>query len=595
MKLKILLVRIALTLVVMMTVSIWMGTSPGIEVQAESITQPTPIKDIFPDPNFAERIREGFGKASVDDVVSQTELNQIYNLDSPSRDIQSIEGIQYLNNLDRLNFGENNISDISQLSGVTSLTHIGLVGNNISNLSPLANLTNLESLGLDENNISDISSLAGLSKLSYLSLNDNNLDNLSDVSGLINLKELRAGGNSISDLTPLSNLINMVSLYLADNNISDLSSLAKLTKINYLNLYTNNISNISVVANFTNIWGLYLGDNNITDITVLTNLTGLGELHLADNDIGDISNLANLTNLTELQLDNTNISDLNPLSNLTNLEYLYLGNNRISDIKSLQPLSNLLFLDLDNNQISDISILPDSPPHIWYFKLQVRNQQIVNSPINFQMELVIPNNVFDDSGKVVSPATISDNGRYTSPDITWNLPDFKSEVSYTFNKEGNNITFSGTVKQPLIGEYNVIFDVDGVEKQDKAIVGTLLTEPTPPTKQGYTFTGWYDAKTNGNKWDFATDKMPAKDITLYAQFSKESSPDNGGGGSTPDTDGNINGKEKNPTNDNTKTIKIKSNKNSELPTTGDSGNNQPIFIGFILLALGVFGLRKAQL
>ncbi|MBA5844449.1 InlB B-repeat-containing protein, partial [Escherichia coli] len=47
----------------------------------------------------------------------------------------------------------------------------------------------------------------------------------------------------------------------------------------------------------------------------------------------------------------------------------------------------------------------------------------------------------------------------------------------------------------------------------------LLQEPIAPTKEGYTFTGWYDAKTGGTKWDFATDKMPAEDITLYAQFT----------------------------------------------------------------------------
>ncbi|WP_270997462.1 InlB B-repeat-containing protein, partial [Listeria seeligeri] len=41
-----------------------------------------------------------------------------------------------------------------------------------------------------------------------------------------------------------------------------------------------------------------------------------------------------------------------------------------------------------------------------------------------------------------------------------------------------------------------------------------------PTKEGYTFTGWYDAPTGGNPWDFTTGKMPANDLTLYAQFTK---------------------------------------------------------------------------
>ncbi|HHT6778953.1 TPA: InlB B-repeat-containing protein, partial [Listeria monocytogenes] len=38
-------------------------------------------------------------------------------------------------------------------------------------------------------------------------------------------------------------------------------------------------------------------------------------------------------------------------------------------------------------------------------------------------------------------------------------------------------------------------------------------------KQGYTFDGWYDAETGGNKWDFKTMKIPANDVTLYAHFT----------------------------------------------------------------------------
>ncbi|MBC1385760.1 InlB B-repeat-containing protein, partial [Listeria innocua] len=41
-----------------------------------------------------------------------------------------------------------------------------------------------------------------------------------------------------------------------------------------------------------------------------------------------------------------------------------------------------------------------------------------------------------------------------------------------------------------------------------------------PNKAGYAFTGWYDAKIGGNKWDFSTDTMPAGNVTLYARFNK---------------------------------------------------------------------------
>ncbi|PWR38983.1 InlB B-repeat-containing protein, partial [Listeria monocytogenes] len=48
---------------------------------------------------------------------------------------------------------------------------------------------------------------------------------------------------------------------------------------------------------------------------------------------------------------------------------------------------------------------------------------------------------------------------------------------------------------------------------------SVVNDPTTPTKQGYTFDGWYDAETGGNKWDFKTMKMPANDVDFFAHFT----------------------------------------------------------------------------
>ncbi|EHE1139547.1 InlB B-repeat-containing protein [Listeria monocytogenes] len=69
-------------------------------------------------------------------------------------------------------------------------------------------------------------------------------------------------------------------------------------------------------------------------------------------------------------------------------------------------------------------------------------------------------------------------------------------------------------------EYTVTFDVEGKQEQQAVLFEDLVTEPAVPNKAGYAFTGWYDAKIGGNKWDFSTDKMPAKEVTLYARFNK---------------------------------------------------------------------------
>ncbi|EAC2403477.1 LPXTG cell wall anchor domain-containing protein [Listeria monocytogenes] len=83
----------------------------------------------------------------------------------------------------------------------------------------------------------------------------------------------------------------------------------------------------------------------------------------------------------------------------------------------------------------------------------------------------------------------------------------------------NNITLYARYS---VKSYTATFDKEGTTTTQTANYDSLLTEPAVPTKDGYTFDGWYDAETGGNKWNFATNKMPAKDVTLYARFTVKS-------------------------------------------------------------------------
>lgn len=339
------LLRIMFVVTAILGISLWVNISQGLEVQAESIAEPTPINKIFTDPALADEVKAELGKTSVTDEVTQTELNQITRLEADYKGISSIEGIQYLTNLNML----------------------ALTENQITNLAPLAYLDNLESLYLGNNKISDVASLSGLTQLTFLQLSI----------------------NQIKDVTPL----------------------AKLTNLNYLDL--------------------------------------------RENQISDASPLGNMMELTTLKLD---------------------------------------------------------------------KQQITVAPVLYQSNLVAPDILKNVFGEVVPPTTISNNGTFASPNITWNLDSYTGEVSYDFNQTvtlgaKGKVAFAGTVVQPISEAYVTTFDINGTTTTENTAVNTLITEPAAPTEQGYTFDGWYDAKTGGNEWDFAADKMPAENMTLYAHFT----------------------------------------------------------------------------
>ncbi|PXE56283.1 internalin [Listeria monocytogenes] len=144
------------------------------------------------------------------------------------------------------------------------------------------------------------------------------------------------------------------------------------------------------------------------------------------------------------------------------------------------------------------------------------------------------------------------------------------------------------VEPPAPTISNVIFDVDGVQTTESHEVGELVSEPLTPTKEGYTFIGWYDEKTGGNKWDFTTDKMPGYNITLYAQFSKDTNKGEDGDGGKASVASSM---EVTPSGQ-SQSENSKNSSNIKLPATGDD-NATVLLVGLGLLMLGLF-IRLTQ-
>ena len=88
--------------------------------------------------------------------------------------------------------------------------------------------------------------------------------------------------------------------------------------------------------------------------------------------------------------------------------------------------------------------------------------------------------------------------------------------------------------------WRVAFDVQGGSYVAPRYVAKnkMVSEPAVPTRDGYTFLGWYTAE--GEKWDFAKDVVTA-DMTLYAKWTKNAVTPGGNGGSNGNAGGSGNG------------------------------------------------------
>ncbi|EDO0433333.1 LPXTG cell wall anchor domain-containing protein [Listeria monocytogenes] len=507
-----------------------LGIQGNNEVKAATLaTLPAPINQIFPDADLAEGIRAVLQKASVTDVVTQEELESITKLVVAGEKVASIQGIEYLTNLEYLNLNGNQITDISPLSNLVKLTNLYIGTNKITDISALQNLTNLRELYLNEDNISDISPLANLTKMYSLNLGANhNLSNLSPLSNMTGLNYLTVTESKVKDVTPIANLTDLYSLSLNYNQIEDISPLASLTSLHYFTAYVNQITDITPVANMTRLNSLKIGNNKITDLSPLANLSQLTWLEIGTNQISDINAVKDLTKLKMLNVGSNQISDISVLNNLSQLNSLFLNNNQLGneDMEVIGGLTNLTTLFLSQNHITDIRPLASLSK---MDSADFANQVIKKPARNFSKTLSVPNNITSIDGTLVTPKTISNNGTYDAPNVNWSSPSYLPEVRYTFKQDvavgSTTSSYTGIIIQPLNEpvDYNVTFNIDGNTSEVKTVTEEdLIPEPANPTKQGYTFDGWYDAETGGTKWDFTTGQMPANDLMLYAHFSVNS-------------------------------------------------------------------------
>ena len=101
---------------------------------------------------------------------------------------------------------------------------LDLSGRYIQSLDGIQHLENLTKLVIDDNEISDLTPLASLTKLRYLDVRDHNIDDISALS-MLDVRD-----NMISDLTPIRRLD------ISYNNMEDISALFALKKPETLNL-----------------------------------------------------------------------------------------------------------------------------------------------------------------------------------------------------------------------------------------------------------------------------------------------------------------------------------------------------------------------
>ncbi|EAC8394991.1 LPXTG cell wall anchor domain-containing protein [Listeria monocytogenes] len=491
----------------------------------------------------------------ITDISPLSNLVKLTNLYIGTNKITDISALQNLTNLRELYLNEDNISDISPLANLTKMYSLNLGANhNLSDLSPLSNMTGLNYLTVTESKVKDVTPIANLTDLYSLSLNYNQIEDISPLASLTSLHYFTAYVNQITDITPVANMTRLNSLKIGNNKITDLSPLANLSQLTWLEIGTNQISDINAVKDLTKLKMLNVGSNQISDISVLNNLSQLNSLFLNNNQLGneDMEVIGGLTNLTTLFLSQNHITDIRPLASLSKMDSADFANQVIKKparnfSKTLSVPNNITSIDgtlvtpktISNNGTYDApNVNWSSPSYLPEVRYTFKQDVAVGSTTSSYTGIIIQplnepvdyNVTFNIDGNTSEVKTVTEEDLIPEP-TNPTKQGYAFDGWYDAETGGTKWDFT-TGQMPAndlmlyahfsVNSYQVNFDIDGAVMNEAVVYDTLLNEPTAPTKQGYTFDGWYDAETGGNKWDFKTMKMPANDVTLYAHFTVSS-------------------------------------------------------------------------
>ncbi|MBR5428275.1 MAG: InlB B-repeat-containing protein, partial [Clostridia bacterium] len=155
--------------------------------------------------------------------------------------------------------------------------------------------------------------------------------------------------------------------------------------------------------------------------------------------------------------------------------------------------------------------------------------EIVAPPANYTVSFDV------DGGSEVAAQTVEDGKTAEKPedptkegyDFSGWFTDNTFAVGFDFALPitADTTVYAKWTKHEEIKKYSVVFHVDGGSEVASQIVteGGLIEKPEDPTREGYTFKGWFTDDTFATGFDFTA--PVTADVMIYAKWTKDEAPE----------------------------------------------------------------------
>lgn len=481
---------------------------------------------------------------------------------------------------------ECSITDIT-IKNLPQALNVNIYDNKITTLSGLENLPLITRIYASKNELTSLANLNSFPSITVISVNDNHISELPEdiVTKIPSLTVINATNQTITlpEKTVVKNFV-------LDNPIKNLGRVPAANTISNGGTYTNsqinwafeNIKDVTALdyqfsegINNSVIVGTFSGKVTVPiKIGILPVITAREEIYYDKN--ANISEQVFLSNVAASATEGATITtDYNTVVDFTKGgTYEVTLNAKNSAGFEAEPVKVKVHI---NKALAPVITANTEISYMVF--AEVTEADFLK---NIQASTNDGSVITSDFGTVVK---LNEAGDYT---VT-----LKSVNSDDVDAKPVQVTVRITPKPtPILA--NVVFNIDDVQTTEAIVVEGFITEPAAPTKEGYTFDGWFDAKTGGNKWNFATNKMPAAGLALYAQFSKTVNDDPQTGGGTTVTENNNGDLSDPPANTNNKAKdQNKKSQTGKHPATGDSQNMLYLLAGLLLVGVSLRIFKKS--
>ena len=174
--------------------------------------------------------------------------------------------------------------------------------------------------------------------------------------------------------------------------------------------------------------------------------------------------------------------------------------------------------ELTSDYFADKPLLENINSYAFYE--EISNIDPAKHTISFYVDDILFTSIETSGNESISLPSAPKKDNYEFKGWFFDNNSFKNELkedtylNISLDEDVNVYSFYEEIIEP-IDEFQVTFETNGGNKMDPLITSLILEEPIP-TKEGYTFLGWYLEKTFISKVNFPFEVT--KDITLYAKW-----------------------------------------------------------------------------